>query len=155
MGESGEEGPVVGLDRVCATPGYLIRRAHQLATAAYVAEFGAEAVTGVQFIALNAIIEEPGLTGVTVAERIGYDKMTTSQLIRRLEKKGLVTRSPSKTDGREIQLWPTDEARRVVGAIGAGMNRVADSLLAPLAPAERREFLALLKKLEDHARKAT
>ena len=62
---------------------------------------------------------------------------------------------PSPYHHGDLRQALTDEARRVVGAIGAGMNRVADSLLAPLAPAERREFLALLKKLEDHARKAT
>lgn len=144
----------MSLDLVRRTPGYLIRRAHQFATAAYAAEFGPDVVTGVQFVALTAIAEQPGLTGVTVAERIGYDKMTTSHVIRRLERKGLIERRPSPSDGREIQMWLTEAGTQAVEAVGVRLGRVTDSLLSPLEPAERDLLLGLLQKLETAARSA-
>ena len=146
------EGSTWTLASVRRTPGYLIRRAHQFATAAYSEEFGTDVVTGVQFVALTAISEQPGLTGVIVAERIGYDKMTTSHVIRRLERKGLIERRPSPSDGREIQMRLTDAGRETLEEIGARLSRVTDRVFAPLELKERTLLLELLDKLETAAR---
>lgn len=143
---------ISGLEKVCRAPGYLIRRAHQFATAAYTAEFDSDVVTGVQFVALTAISEQPGLTGVNVAERIGYDKMTTSHVIRRLERKGFIERRQSEQDGREIRIWLTPAGRKAMEVVEARLWRVSDRLFAPLTMAERETLLAILEKLEAAAR---
>lgn len=143
---------IAGLEKVCRAPGYLIRRAHQFATAAYTAEFDSDVVTGVQFVALTAISEQPGLTGVSVAERIGYDKMTTSHVIRRLERKGYIERRQSEQDGREIRIWLTEAGRKAMDVVEARLWRVSERLFVPLTTTERETLLALLGKLEAAAR---
>lgn len=147
-----EESCALSLAEVRQAPGYLVRRAHQFANAAYAAEFGPDVVTGVQFVALTAISEEPGLTGMMVAERIGYDKMTTSHVIRRLERKELITRHRSPSDGREIQISLTDAGRAAMGEISSRLSKVSEKVLAPLDPEERTLLLGLLQKLETASR---
>ena len=143
---------ISGLDNVRRTPGYLIRRAHQFATAAYSAEFDSEHITGVQFAALTAISDHPGLTGVNVAELIGYDKMTTSHVIRRLERKGFIERRQSEDDGREIRIWLTPAGRQAMTDVETRLSRVTDRVFAPLTMPERQALLTLLEKLEAAAR---
>ena len=149
-----ESGKSIGLSlaEVRQAPGYLIRRAHQYANAAYAAEYRPDVVTGVQFVALTAIAEEPGLTGMMVAERIGYDKMTTSHVIRRLERKELIARHRSRLDGREIQISLTDAGRTAIDEISARLGMVSDTVLAPLDLEERKLLLRLLEKLEKASR---
>ncbi|WP_295314011.1 MarR family winged helix-turn-helix transcriptional regulator [Roseobacter sp.] len=66
----------------------------------------------VQFAALDAIYTDPGLDQARVAATIAYDKATTGGVIDRLEQKGILKGSISKSDrpAREVRL--TDKAGR-------------------------------------------
>lgn len=145
--------PVMGLAEVRRTPGYLMRRAHQLANAAYAVELGSEQITGVQFVALVAIKDEPDLSGVGIADRIGYDKMTTSRILRGLEKKGFIKRRPSETDRRETLIRCTQAGERIVPIVAAQLPVVEARVMEPLSRAESEQLLALLEKLEVASRK--
>lgn len=130
-----------------------MRRAHQFANAGYAAELGNNEITGVQFIALIAIREEPGLSGVGVADHIGYDKMTTSRVLRVLEKKGFIRRKASKTDGRETSIFCTPAGERVAAFVSGRLPAIAEHVLKPLTKEESQQLLALLDKLEISARR--
>lgn len=136
------------------TPGYLMRRAHQLANAAYAVELGTEQITGVQFVALVAIKEEPDLSGVGVADRIGYDKMTTSRILRGLEKKGFIERRLSESDRRETLIRCTEAGERIIPIVARQLPIVEARVMQPLTKAESTQLLALLEKLELASRNA-
>jgi DNA-binding MarR family transcriptional regulator len=128
-------------------PGHLIRRAHQLAVAIFMEETGDFDVTPVQFAILNTLIETPGEDQVTLARNVAFDAATFGSVIGRLEAKGWVTRNPDPADRRRKLLWVTPEgaaaAQRMKRAVGKAQTRI----LAPLAPAERRQLVDLLDRL--------
>ncbi|WP_157733667.1 MarR family winged helix-turn-helix transcriptional regulator [Antarctobacter heliothermus] len=142
-----------GLKEVRQSPGYLIRRAHQQATAAYVAELGSGQITGVQFVALVAVAEEGGLSGTVVADRIGYDKMTTSHVLRRLERKALIERRTSLTDRRETLIFATPAGREIVAEVNERLGAVSEKLFRGLDPVEATTLLTILSKMETLARR--
>ncbi|GAB2729067.1 MarR family winged helix-turn-helix transcriptional regulator [Nocardioides pakistanensis] len=67
--------------------------------------------------------------------------------IDRLEKAGLVRRSPDPSDRRGQLVSLTDKGRELIDeAVGAGLA-TQDELLSPLSPAKRRQLDSLLRQL--------
>jgi DNA-binding MarR family transcriptional regulator len=67
--------------------------------------------------------------------------------IDRLEKAGLVRRSPDPNDRRGQLVSLTDEGRALIDeAVGAGLA-TQDEFLSPLSPAKRRQLDSLLRQL--------
>ena len=56
--------------------GHLIRRAHQMATAVFMAEAKAFDLTPVQFAALIVIRDNPGIEATKVADLVYFDRST-------------------------------------------------------------------------------
>lgn len=139
---------IMSIAEVLQTPGYLMRRAHQYANAAYAAVVGTNELTGVQLVTLLIVRETADLSVVRIAERIGYDKMTTSRILRGLEKKGYLTRTPSPGDRRELLVACTPEGEAVAARVSALLPLVRERVLQPLSPDEAETLMALLTKLE-------
>ena len=108
-----------------ASPGFLLWHltlAWQRAVAAALAPLG---LTHVQFVLLACTwwLEERGLTPnqQEVARQAGTDVKMTSQVVRRLETKGLLERTVDQTDTRARRLRPTREgvtlAKRAIKAV--------------------------------------
>ncbi len=128
-------------------PGYLIRRAHQLAVGIFMEEMQAFDVTPVQFAILNALIDDPGEDQVTLAGKVAFDAATFGSVIGRLEAKGWVRREPDAGDRRRKLLWISAQGEQVARQMKRGAGKAQTRILAPLAAAERRQLLALLDKL--------
>lgn len=134
-------------------PGHLIRRAHQIASAAFVTEAKRQDLdlTAVQFSALVAIRDNPGTDATRVSEYISFDRTTIGHVLARLEKKGLITRTPGIEDKRTKRLRITAEGQDVIGAITQVVPAIAERILKRLSEDERRMLLALLARLADVA----
>ncbi|MFT4194393.1 MarR family winged helix-turn-helix transcriptional regulator [Ottowia sp.] len=128
-------------------PGHLIRRAHQISVAVFAEETAAHGMTPVQFAILNALMAQSGIDQVTLAGRVAFDAATIGSVIGRLEKKGWLRRQAADADRRRKLLWPTPEGEQAVLAMKGSVARVQRRLLKPLAPAERQQFVDLLRKL--------
>ncbi|HQD14714.1 MAG TPA: MarR family transcriptional regulator [Ottowia sp.] len=131
-------------------PGHLIRRAHQIAVAVFAEEVGAHAVTPVQFAILNALMQQPGVDQVTLAQRVAFDAATIGSVIGRLEKKGWLRRQAAEADRRRKLLWLTAEGERAVLAMTPAVALVQQRILEPLDDGEQQQMLALLAKLVMH-----
>jgi DNA-binding MarR family transcriptional regulator len=126
-----------------AEPGHLIRRAHQLAVSTFHDTHGRQ-ITPVQYAILRALQAEPGIDQVTLAQRIALDTSTTADIAARLEGKGWIVRELMARRQRALRLTPAGEAM-----LAEMLPRVVPmyrQLLEPLEPAERAEFLRLLRK---------
>ncbi len=146
MDGSGQNARMQSFDFASA-PGHLIRRAHQVSVALFAEAAAALDVTQVQFAILNALLDEPGIDQVTLAQRVALDPATSGSVIERLERKGWLRREPAPTDRRRRLLWITPTGMDVVQAL---MQPIADAqarLLAPLPPADAQALLRLLKAL--------
>lgn len=134
----------VDLDRL---PGHYIRRLQQIAVAIFLQETEAFGVTPVQFAALQAVHNTPGVDQRTLARTIGFDTSTTAGVIDRLEARGLLQRNASPEDRRVRLLTLTDDGEALLAQVVPAMQRAQVRMLDPLNPAERAEFMRLLHLL--------
>jgi DNA-binding MarR family transcriptional regulator len=130
-------------------PGFLIRRAHQMATAVFMEENKVLGLTPVQFGALVAIREVPGTDATRVSDVIFFDRATIGNVLERLEKRGLLVRKPDAEDKRTKRLFLTPKGQAIIKKIDATASRIAQRILAPLPLREHSRFLQMLAKLTE------
>lgn len=135
----------MNLARLTSMPGHFIRRAQQISSALFAEELAQSELTSVQLIALAAIADQPALDATRLADLIDFDKATIGGVIERLERKGLVQRAVSEHDKRVKELSATPEGHALLASSMGGVERVQQRLLAPLSPAERTEFIRMLR----------
>jgi DNA-binding MarR family transcriptional regulator len=82
-----------------------------------------------------------------LAELLGLDKSSVSGLVDRAEKRGLVTRRPSPTDRRSVQVVLSEAGTRHIAEVAAGFTRDLTELLEPLAAEDRRTLTTLLSRV--------
>lgn len=128
--------------------GHLIRRLNQLSTQVFMHRMQAEGheLTPVQFAALDAIRANPGLDQASVAARIAYDKATIGGVIDRLEQKGYVERSVSKSDRRAREVRLTKNGEKTYDAILPIVRDLQAEILSGLTSEEQEQFLMLATK---------
>jgi MarR family transcriptional regulator, lower aerobic nicotinate degradation pathway regulator len=130
-----------------ALPGHHIRRLQQIAVAVFLQETEAHGVTPVQYAALQAVANSPGLDQRTLAGTIGFDTSTIGGVVDRLEARGLLARSASKNDRRVRLLTLTAAGHALLEAAIPAMLRAQERMLAPLPKKERAEFMRMLRVL--------
>jgi DNA-binding MarR family transcriptional regulator len=130
-------------------PGYYIRRLQQIAVAIFLEETQAHGITPVQYAALNAALQNPGLDQRSLASLIGFDTSTLGGVIDRLERRGLIERQASPTDRRVRLLHVTVDGKALLDEVVPGMLKAQQRMLAPLAAEDRPHFLAMLKTVVD------
>jgi DNA-binding MarR family transcriptional regulator len=135
------------LDDLYAMPGHLVRRSQQIAVALFMEETAAFGVTPVQYAALVAIVEQPDIDASRLSQLIAFDRSTLGHVLARLEGKGLIQRKGGGEDRRVKRLRITRRGKALLDRIETAVERAQQRILAPLAPAERRHFMALLTKL--------
>ncbi|WP_310459908.1 MarR family transcriptional regulator [Sphaerotilus sp.] len=128
-------------------PGHDIRRLHQIAVALFMAETEPFGVTPVQYAALQAVQNSPGLDQRTLARTIGFDTSTIAGVIDRLEARGLMLRSASAQDRRVRLLTLTEAGQQLLADVTPSMLRAQERILAPLPTQERGEFMRMLAVL--------
>jgi DNA-binding MarR family transcriptional regulator len=128
--------------------GHLLRRAHQRATAIFLAELGeAHGVTPTQFAALVKLYDLGEQSQNELGRLTAMDPATIQGVIRRLAARRLIARSGDPADRRRARLILTPAGRALVErTVPLGLV-VTDRTLAPLAPRERTRFLKLLNRL--------
>jgi DNA-binding MarR family transcriptional regulator len=136
--------PTVDLD---ALPGHHIRRLHQIAVAIFLQELEATGLTPVQYAALQAVANTPGIDQRTLARGIGLDTSTLGGVIDRLEARGLVQRNASPEDRRVRLLTPSREGAALLAHAVPAMLRAQERMLEPLPPRERATFMRMLRTL--------
>ena len=128
--------------------GHLIRRLHQQSTQVFQAQTQAAGfdMTSVQFAALDAVAQQPGIDQASLAATISFDRATIGGVIDRLESKGLVLRIVSAQDRRARQLHLTPDGAALLAASRPVVEALQGEILAPLSRSERATFLALAQK---------
>lgn len=130
-----------------AAPGHLIRRSQQIAVAIFHDELAGFGITPVQYASLVAIQDNPGIDQRTLVKLVAIDRSTVGGLLRRLEDRGLIHRVSPAHNQRIKQLSITAMGHATLAAAAAVVQAAQARILAPLEPAERREFLRLISKL--------
>ncbi len=108
-------------------------------------------LTHVQFVLLATLasMQPTQATQKQLADAAATDVMMTSQVIRGLESRGLVTRSPHPTDGRAVLLTPTSEGAAVIDAANSAVEEADERFFDRLAPDDLSRFLDMLRALNE------
>jgi DNA-binding MarR family transcriptional regulator len=135
------------LDDLYSRPGFMIRRAHQIAVSVFLEETAELKVTTTQYGILHLLKHRPNLDQITIARLLGLDRSTTGMVVKTLETAGLISRTVGATDKRrrDLELTPAGEA--VLARLEVYAKAALERLLSPLSPDERPVLMALLKKL--------
>jgi len=137
------------LDELYTKPGHLIRRMQQIAVAIFMEECAAFDLTPVQYAALVAVREYPGIDATRLAAVIAFDRSTIGNVIGRLEVKGFLLRKPSDEDGRAKLLYLTATGKKTIAAAAPFVERAQHRILGDLSAADRRKLMQLLTQLVD------
>ncbi|MFG1465465.1 MarR family winged helix-turn-helix transcriptional regulator [Xanthobacter sp. DSM 24535] len=125
-------------------PGFLIRRLHQIYVALYLQECERFGTTPVQSSVMQVLLLQPGVDQATLAAEIGVDRTTTSNVLARLEKRGLIKREATEDDRRIRRAFLTEQGEVMVGEMQAALENAHSRLIAPLPVEERAQFIRQL-----------
>lgn len=123
--------------------GFVVNRAARAFAAALSARLP-DGMTSAQMAVLADIRRYPGSAQRDVCERTGADAATMAELLRRLEKRGMVVRQRDERDARRFQLSVADDVLPALDlALSAAMetNRAASEGLTKEEAAQLRSLL--------------
>ena len=146
------------LTRLYARPGFLLRRAHQISAAVFEDECRDLGLTPAQFGVLTVLRTHPGLGQSSLARALGFDKVTVLRVLRGLEARGFVERSPAPDNRRNMCVTLTAEGEAILSKAQRPAERAYKRLLSPLDRGQQEQLIHLLQlvtgELEDDARAA-
>jgi len=130
-------------------PGHLIRRLNQISMAQFMEKIAGAglSLTSIQYAALCAIGDHPGIDQASVAGLIAYDRATLGKVIDRLDARGLVLREVSKTDRRARELFLSADGEALLITAHPLVKAAQPEILSGLNEQEQEQFLTLLQKL--------
>jgi MarR family transcriptional regulator, 2-MHQ and catechol-resistance regulon repressor len=99
------------------------------------------------FAVLEALLHKGPLTITGIQGKVLLASGSMTAAVDRLEKKGLIIRSPAPSDRRAKVLELTPEGRRVIAKAFRRHAAELESAMAVLSQGEKRQLYALLKKL--------
>src|SRR3972149_3585870 len=92
---------------------HLLHTAGQRAGDIFADEMSKVKLTPRQYAVLVSVAEHEGLSQTGLVDRTGIDRSTLADIVRRMQRKGLLRRRRTKEDARAYVLKLTAEGRRV------------------------------------------
>jgi DNA-binding MarR family transcriptional regulator len=138
---SGSRRPESTVDR----PGYLMKRAQAALHAEMAQALHEHGVTLAQFAVLAALAEEPGLSNAELARRAFITPQSMNEILRLLEQRSWVTRSPHPGHRRILQTELSDEGRKTLRVCDAAVTVIEQRMLAGLDAGQRRQLVTALR----------
>lgn len=133
-----------------SAPGHLLRLCQQRAVELFVAEVGEDGPTPRQYAVLVTIAGSPGLSQTDLVRATGIDRSTLTEIIRRLVRRGLVTRRTA-ADQRANALVLTSAGQTMIETVTPLVERAQTRILEAIPPRERAAAIRLLERLADGA----
>jgi DNA-binding MarR family transcriptional regulator len=128
-------------DRLGRSPIHLLHRAGQCAGDVFQSELSKGELTPRQFAVLLTVSQNEGLSQTDLVDRTGIDRSTLADIIRRMLKKGLLSRRRTKEDARAYAVKLTEEGWRMLRQAEPSARRVDDKILAVLPGPRGQRFL--------------
>jgi DNA-binding MarR family transcriptional regulator len=104
---------------------------------------------------LNLLADQGPLSQHEIGQVLSIDRTTMVDLIDQLEREGIVKRGRNPHDRRSHAVALTPSGRAKQKRAMQAFDGAVDDFLAPLSPAERRQFTDMLRRLLGPAGQAT
>jgi MarR family transcriptional regulator, temperature-dependent positive regulator of motility len=127
-------------------PGHLLRRSLQAMNQLWDHEVS-HVITSPQFAALNALYGEPALDQRTLGERISLDRSTMTEVVARLDARGLIKTARDSNDGRRKTIRLTPKGLTTLQHLIPRTHVMTRRLVGALEAKEQAELLRLLTRV--------
>ena len=127
--------------------GYLLRRAHQRASAIFQVTIGDPNVTATQYSSMAKLNEYRELSQSHLGRLVGMDKATMQGVVRRLKERGLVDSRPDPGDARRTLLSLTTDGQQTINRLLVNGPAVSRETLKPIAAEDQHRLLELLLRI--------
>jgi DNA-binding MarR family transcriptional regulator len=127
-------------------PGFLLRRANQIAAALFLEAVAEYDVTTTQYGVLMVLSSRGAVDQISMARILGLDRSTAGLVIANLERRGAISRAPDPNDLRRRVLTLTSAGEQLLANISTAAEHVPERELSVFSPEEAEEFLRLLTK---------
>lgn len=134
-----------GLDQLL---GYHLRRAQGAAHRDYLAMLGKARLTQKQTAVLWLVDANPGVAQGAIGAMLGMDRTTMMVLVNRMEARGLLRRSRSRTDRRRRELHITPAGARLLAKVRERIGRHEKRMKDLYTPQELETLRRLLSRLQ-------
>ena len=128
-------------------PGFLIRRLHQIHCALFQEETRVFQITPVQYSLLTTLAEHGEFDLMGLAAEIGLERTSVSDVIARLEERGLAQRRQDPADKRVKRVKITRKGRTLLKKIDTAAHRAHARTIEALPAQERDQLLLLMVRL--------
>ena len=88
-------------------------------------------------------------TATEVGAELGLDAGYLSRLLAAFEKRGLISRKPSDTDGRQSVIRLTEKGRKAFAELNTHSQDEIESLLGGLHPADQKRLIDAMRVIEE------
>lgn len=129
------------------SPIHQLHRAGQCAADIFQAEMGLDDLTPRQYAVLLTVSQNEGLSQTQLVDRTGIDRSTLADIVRRMLKKGLLSRRRTKEDARAYAVRLSDEGWRSLRVADPVARRVDERILSAIPAAQRERFLSDLSTI--------
>jgi DNA-binding MarR family transcriptional regulator/N-acetylglutamate synthase-like GNAT family acetyltransferase len=88
-------------------------------------------------------------TATEMGAELGLDAGYLSRLLAAFKKRGLISKKPSETDGRQSVIWLTDKGRKAFAELNAHSHGEVESLLGRLPQADQNRLIDAMRVIEE------
>jgi len=104
-----------------------------------------------QYIFLNALYKQEGISQEQLSDYLKIDKGTTAKAIKKLEEEEYVIRKIDAKDKRAYNIYLTEKAIKIKPVVRKAMTDWIDILYSGFTEEEKELSLALLEKMGENA----
>ena len=105
-------------------------------------------ITAAQFSVINQIkSSKECITAAEIAQRLGSDRPTISEIISRLEKKGMIVKLDNPKDKRSFYLEISEESSQFVDVITKITDQLNDNIFSIYSEEEANQLGKMLHRL--------
>ncbi|MEW2357128.1 MarR family transcriptional regulator [Spirillospora sp. NPDC029432] len=123
---------------------YLVKRL-ELAVRSHLEEVVRPAgVTALQYTALTVLERHDGVSAAQLARSSFVTAQTMADMVRALEKRGLIRREPNPASRRELLILLNDAGRELLAEYAEPVRRVEERMTAELTARQAEQFRAAL-----------
>src|SRR5215468_4962798 len=87
-------------------------------------------------------------TATELGSELGLDAGYLSRLLAAFKKRGLISRKPSETDGRQSFIWLTEKGRKAFAELNGRSHNDIEALLGGLSPVDQGRLIEAMRVIE-------
>lgn len=126
---------------------HLLHKAGQFATEVFAEKVGGDGLTPRQFAVLSVVERHQGLSQTDLVDVTGIDRSTLADIVRRMLKKGLLSRRRTREDQRAYAIRLSPEGQAVLDYHAPRAAEADDYILAAVPIELREAFLLALQAI--------